>query len=466
MAITTDVQTTKELRGEGAAFRSFLTDLNKPVSTELSKQILEALTTGGATERVPIISARLEAAKKANAASFGLTEDELARVGITGDPAGQRILATQRRESAFAESQIPANVAQELIGLAPEFIRSNQQNLTTLAGAETRETKKTELDITDILTTFAALGGSDLLNDILQGLGFASGTTLGSLTGQALGSVLNALFKLAPTLGGPIGRLLGDVLRRIGLISDPTQPAQDAFTSGQIDQEDADFFGSPLGQALFGAGAAGLGLIVGGSSAVPAAEGSGGFLSGLLNLINPSSASAPTAGVGAAGGAVVPTGGATAPTQPTARTPSEVFSTFGPPPPGVTYVGAQSGGGAVWPIFREADGTFRLGAPIVLPDEEAARLEENAIPEINFRGLRGFVGESKLDEVSNFRNEVPLEQRYISPANAKVLGAGIATPFTDINEKFPDFGEGIFGDIFASIARAAPSFFTGPGPVL
>jgi len=396
MAITTDIQTTKELRSEGAAFRSFLTDLNKPVSTELSKQILEALTTGGATERIPIISARLEAAKKANAASFGLTEDELARVGITGDPAGQRILATQRREAAFAEGQIPAGVAQELIGLAPGFIRDNQQNLTTLAGAETRETRKAEVDISQLLSTFAQLGGTDLIRNLLNSLGLG-----GLLGGAAQAGADGDATSLIGAIAGPLSRLGGDVLSRL--------------------QNAANALGVPTSVTGIGGLLSSVDSLLGGTPGVPslpaAAQGADAFLSQFLgegfgggaelldifDLINPSSASAPAAGVGAAGAAA--SGGG-----------SSILSTLaGLTPPGGAGLLSGTGPGRAGNL---------LGAGVAGIAGGPAGIIAAAIPSI-LGALFGFgedipVGESVIANISG----VKLEQIDIDRAIEALNNSG------------------------------------------
>lgn len=89
------------------------------VRKESLSQVEEALKTGGVGARIPIIQRAVEAANASSSQAQTGTEESLARVGLTGTPYGQRILAGQKQQGAFAASQIPTDYVQQLIQQAP-----------------------------------------------------------------------------------------------------------------------------------------------------------------------------------------------------------------------------------------------------------------------------------------------------------------------------------------------------------
>lgn len=119
------------------AFAGELRTESRPGRRELFGQIFEALRTGGIGARLPIIQRAVESSMGATSQALRETEDRLRGVGLEGTPFGQRILSDVTREGEFATSQIPTNIAQELINLAPSFITGAGQTATGAGGAAT-----------------------------------------------------------------------------------------------------------------------------------------------------------------------------------------------------------------------------------------------------------------------------------------------------------------------------------------
>jgi len=445
--------TTQDIFNELQQLRKSI-GLERPEGTEVAKQIQTNL-------REPEKSPGFQLAQNLLSARSKVKRDNLSTIlqksglgGTVSGPGLERLVSGERQtdidlgnlalgtsERARGEAIDLTRLSEGVFGLESGRARTGaefelEREFTAGESALTRKAEARNVD--ELIKALFAVGGGKLLAASLPGILdalFGKDTSTG-----ASGGIINNLLK----------KLFGQTTKSSNLFD----PDPEFDIDPDLDFEDTTgFFDDPVRQTLTGAGAAGLGLL--GNALFGGGVGSQANEDIFGDFLNFPDA---TGGAGVAGG-ISKTSGSIA------NSPSEVFNQLGPPPPGVTYIGSQSGGGAVWPIFREADGTFRLGAPVVLPDEEGALIAD-LDPEINFRGLRGFVGESKLDEVSDFKNTIPLEQRYISKENAQLLGPGIAASFTNIDAKFPNFGEGIFGDIFASIARAAPSFFIGPGPAL
>ena len=92
-----------------------------PARKELLGQTLEALKTGGVGARIPIIQRAVEASKQATGNALRQTSGDLASRGITG-PYASSILAATREGGAQATSQIPTNIAGEMIGRAPGIV--------------------------------------------------------------------------------------------------------------------------------------------------------------------------------------------------------------------------------------------------------------------------------------------------------------------------------------------------------
>lgn len=92
-----------------------------PARKELLGQTLEALKTGGVGARIPIIQRAVEASKQATGNALRETSGQLAGRGITG-PYASSILSATREAGGQAASQIPTNIAGQMIGAAPGIV--------------------------------------------------------------------------------------------------------------------------------------------------------------------------------------------------------------------------------------------------------------------------------------------------------------------------------------------------------
>jgi len=116
------------LQQQQAIFRT-----QQPVRREFSGQLLEALRTGGVGARIPIAQRGVEATRAGTARALRATEGQLG--SLAGTPFGQQILAQQRQQGAVAASQIPGQIAQQLMAEAPGFLgTAGGQALGALGG--------------------------------------------------------------------------------------------------------------------------------------------------------------------------------------------------------------------------------------------------------------------------------------------------------------------------------------------
>ena len=102
------------------------------IPQELFGQIGEALRTGGVGAQIPIIQQALSQARTSLGQGQEQTSNELARVGLTGTPFGQRALAEQRATGEQQIAGIPTQFAQQLAGQAPQLTTAL---LTAMLGA-------------------------------------------------------------------------------------------------------------------------------------------------------------------------------------------------------------------------------------------------------------------------------------------------------------------------------------------
>ena|SRR5690242_16523417 len=93
----------------------FLFQSAKPLVAESNAQQLEALKTGGVGARIPMIQRAVEASKSATANALSGTSAELATSGVAGTPFAANILAGARMSGEQATSQIPTNIAQNIL---------------------------------------------------------------------------------------------------------------------------------------------------------------------------------------------------------------------------------------------------------------------------------------------------------------------------------------------------------------
>ena len=92
-----------------------------PARKELLGQTTEALKTGGVGARIPIIQRAVEASKQATGNALRGTSGDLAARGITG-PYASSILSATREAGGQATSQIPTDIAGQMIGAAPNIV--------------------------------------------------------------------------------------------------------------------------------------------------------------------------------------------------------------------------------------------------------------------------------------------------------------------------------------------------------
>ena len=119
-----------------------------PARKELLGQTLEALKTGGVGARIPIIQRAVEASKQATGNAMRETSGQLASRGITG-PYASSILSATREAGGQAASQIPTNIAGEMVGAAPGVIGGfTSQALGGLSSAGSMDLQRQEFNVT------------------------------------------------------------------------------------------------------------------------------------------------------------------------------------------------------------------------------------------------------------------------------------------------------------------------------
>ena len=91
--------------------------------------------TGGSTGMVPIVNRALEASLRAGSQATEQTEEDLARSELLDTPFGQEILAGTKREGALTASQVPTNIAMQLINMIPNFLLGQGQTIASGLGA-------------------------------------------------------------------------------------------------------------------------------------------------------------------------------------------------------------------------------------------------------------------------------------------------------------------------------------------
>lgn len=90
-----------------------------PILQLLSKQIVEALSTGGVNARIPIMQRVVEAARKAASDTMRGATDAVARSGV--GQYGRQFLEGVKGKGEFDVSQAALQVIQSLLGQAPDY---------------------------------------------------------------------------------------------------------------------------------------------------------------------------------------------------------------------------------------------------------------------------------------------------------------------------------------------------------
>ena len=107
--------------GEMKKTTKMVREATAPVLKETAGQILEALTTGGIGARLPIAQRSVEASRSATATALRQTGEELTRKGQAGTPFGESLLANLRLAGETGTANIPTDIAQQFISVAPSF---------------------------------------------------------------------------------------------------------------------------------------------------------------------------------------------------------------------------------------------------------------------------------------------------------------------------------------------------------
>ncbi len=120
----------KQFEGETRALRG-----------SLFGDITEALRTGGVGANVPIIQSAVSGSRSALSSALQGSSEGLSRAGLSGTPFGQRQMAQQRQGGQQELSQIPTQLAQQLIQMATAGVGLAGGTLGPLASAGTSRGK-------------------------------------------------------------------------------------------------------------------------------------------------------------------------------------------------------------------------------------------------------------------------------------------------------------------------------------
>ena len=131
--------TTKDLSKIAKTFFKETTPLRK----DLTNQFLEALVTGGAGARLPIVNKAVESSRRATSNTLRGLDEQLAQSGLAGTPFGVQARTQTEQEGRFATSQIEPNMVLQMLSQIPGFVMgSNQVTVSGLgqaAGAQAQQ---------------------------------------------------------------------------------------------------------------------------------------------------------------------------------------------------------------------------------------------------------------------------------------------------------------------------------------
>lgn len=114
----------------------------RPLRSELFGNITEALRSGGVGANVPIIQSSVSSAREALSGALRGSSEGLSRSGLSGTPFGQRQMATQRQSGLTGISQLPTQLAQQLIQMATAGVGLAGGTLGPLGSAGTTSSKQ------------------------------------------------------------------------------------------------------------------------------------------------------------------------------------------------------------------------------------------------------------------------------------------------------------------------------------
>jgi len=115
----------------------------KGLRQELITQMGDILKTGGSQAQVPMIAKAVEASKQATSKATQGLDAEMARAGLSGTPFGIMMKNNARQSGSLATSQIPTNIAQQILAMIPNFILGQGQTaMGGLGGAASNSTSQ------------------------------------------------------------------------------------------------------------------------------------------------------------------------------------------------------------------------------------------------------------------------------------------------------------------------------------
>ena len=111
-------------------------------NTEANKD-LSSMARGGSQAQVPMIAKAVEASKQATSKATQGLDAEMARAGLSGTPFGIMMKNNARQSGSLATSQIPTNIAQQILAMIPNFILGQGQTaMGGLGGAASNSTSQ------------------------------------------------------------------------------------------------------------------------------------------------------------------------------------------------------------------------------------------------------------------------------------------------------------------------------------
>lgn len=129
-----------------------------PVLNEISKQIMEALTTGGVNARIPIMQRIIEAGRHATAQAVRGAEETSARANL--GPYGRGLIEGIGQQGEFATNQAGMSVIQSLMDQAADFGLLRGSGAFGASSPVSKGTGDASGGISALFNIGAGLGGS------------------------------------------------------------------------------------------------------------------------------------------------------------------------------------------------------------------------------------------------------------------------------------------------------------------
>lgn len=263
------IKRTNEVAGSTGAIFDELQQIRKaiglprPEGTEVAKQIqtnlLEPEKSPGFQLAQNLLTERATVRKRN-------LNDILQKAGLGGTVSGPGLekLVSGERQTDIDLGNLALGTSEKARGEALDLTRISEGVFGLESGRARRGTEiEQTLDAALERLNVGIEGRRKIQKELLDSNFFQS---LGNLGANAIPAILDFLFGKG-TSSGSAGGILNNLFRSATKLPNPFGDDDDlfdfennAFTSGQIDQEDQDFFGSALGQGLLGAGAAGVGF--------------------------------------------------------------------------------------------------------------------------------------------------------------------------------------------------------------